>query len=99
MKRCLFAVVGVAAAFLISPAGPIVHGQSRALTLRPATQDAVLDWENSINQMIRSKEIRVSASLDDRMVPGRRIERLEQRHNGVRVWGADVVRQLDGDRA
>lgn len=97
MKRSVFVVVAAAS---VLAAGPhALQGQARVLRISPSSTDAVLDWDNSIDWMIRDRTLRVQTSAVDALVPGRQIERIEQLHNGVRVWGASVVRQLESGRA
>ena len=56
----------------------------------------MLDWDNTVNRMLRTDELRVRQRRADALLPGRSIERLAQYYKGVRVWGGDVSRQLDG---
>ena len=44
--------------------------------------------------MLRSGELRVRQTRDDTLIPGRTHERADQYYRGVRVFGADVARQL-----
>jgi bacillolysin len=53
-------------------------------------------WDVRVDGMLRSGELRVRTTRDDGLMPGRRHERADQYHRGVRVWGADVSRQLAG---
>jgi bacillolysin len=53
-------------------------------------------WDLRVDGMLRSGELRVRTTRDDGLMPGRSHERADQYHRGVRVWGADVSRQLAG---
>ncbi len=46
--------------------------------------------------MLRSGELRLRQTREDHVVPGRTHERADQYYRGVRVFGADVARQLRG---
>lgn len=46
--------------------------------------------------MLRTGELRLRQTRDDPMVPDRTHERADQYYRGVRVFGADVTRQLRG---
>jgi bacillolysin len=73
-----------------------VSGQARALTVAPSTAEAVRDWDNVVNRMIRTRELNLRVRQEDTLIPGRTIERLDQYFQGVRIWGANLTRQLDG---
>ena len=53
-------------------------------------------WTSRIDRMIRAGELRVRQTRDDTLLPGRTHERANQYYRGVRVFGADVARQLRG---
>lgn len=54
------------------------------------------DWDRQIDVMVRSGDLRMRDHRGDPLVPGRTHERAFQYHRGVRVFGGDVARQLDG---
>jgi thermolysin len=82
------------------PFAPVdtLHGQARARvqTVAPKTTGAHRDWDNTVNSMLRTKELRVRLQRADTLIAGRTIERLDQYHGNVRVWGGELTRQLDG---
>ena len=49
-----------------------------------------------VDRMLRGGDLRIRNVQADKLVPGRRIERTDQFIAGVRVFGADVTRQLAG---
>jgi thermolysin len=53
-------------------------------------------WDRRVDSMLDSGELRVRTVRDDTLMPGRRHERADQYYKGVRVWGADVARQIAG---
>lgn len=52
------------------------------------------EWDRRIDGMLRTGELRVRDRRDDTIVAGRTHERADQFHDGVRVFGGDVARQL-----
>jgi bacillolysin len=78
--------------FICVPAHPRALGvqSRRATAARPRVlrqSDAVVDG------MIGTGELRTSRLAQDTVLPGRQHERLDQYYRGVRVFGANVVRQ------
>jgi bacillolysin len=53
-------------------------------------------WDQRVDSMLRSGELRVRQAREDPVVPGRTHQRSDQYYRGVRVFGADLVRQLRG---
>ena len=51
-----------------------------------------------VDRMLRGRTLRMRQSRADKLVAGRRIERTDQYHGGVRVFGGDVTRQLAGSQ-
>jgi bacillolysin len=74
-----------------------VRGQGGAprgrITITAATADRRA-WSTRVDSMLRSGELRVRRRSDDTLLPGRTHERADQFYRGVRVFGADVARQL-----
>ena len=56
--------------------------------------DDLREWDATVDSMIRSGELVVRASYDDRLLPTRTHQRLSQHHMGVPVFGGDVSRQF-----
>ena len=50
-------------------------------------------WDQQIDQMLRSRDLRVRETERDSLMSGRRHERLDQYYRGVRVAGGDLTRQ------
>jgi bacillolysin len=69
--------------------------------LRIATADAgeLRSWDQYINGQRRAGGLRVVSAKPDPDLPFRMVERLDQFHNGVRIWGADVVRNTERGEA
>jgi thermolysin len=49
-----------------------------------------------LGRLERAGQLRLRTSLEDTVFRGRRHDRLDQYHNGVRVFGGDVTRETDG---
>lgn len=82
--------------FLLTPP---IHGQvpesGRGRTMiRVQTNAERRAWTSRIDSMLRSGELRLRQTRDDPMMPDRTHERADQYYRGVRVFGADVARQL-----
>src|SRR5688572_10238433 len=53
-------------------------------------------WDDFVVRAERAGDLRVQSTAVDPVASNRRIDRLQQFHAGVRVWGADIVRQSEG---
>ncbi len=90
--------VSALSVLLISPP---IHGQvpesgRGRTTIRTQTTAERRAWTSRIDGMLRSGELRLRQTHDDPMMPDRTHERADQYHRGVRVFGADITRQLRG---
>jgi bacillolysin len=72
---------------------PVEHGRSVALAASEETLPATLD---RVDAMLTGGQLNLSSVHDDTLMPGRAIERLGQFHEGLPVFGGQVVRQMDG---
>jgi Zn-dependent metalloprotease len=88
----------VAAFFLVfcAPGSPPLLAQTArgAVTVSIQSPAQLRDWDRRVDGMLRNGELRVRQTRDDTLVPGRTHQRADQYYRGVRVFGADVVRQL-----
>ncbi|HZB24732.1 MAG TPA: M4 family metallopeptidase [Vicinamibacterales bacterium] len=77
---------------------PSATAQTRraALSVSPQTAAQLREWDVRIERLLRSGELRMARRREDPLLEGRTHERASQYHRGVRVFGADVARQLDG---
>ncbi len=76
------------------------QSQIHATTVAAAADaSAVRAWDNTVNRMLRTRELQVRLSRPDTLVAGRTMEQLDQYYQGVRVWGGSLSRQLAGDAA
>ena len=72
---------------------PVENGRSVALA---SSGDSLPEAINRIEAMLTDGQLNISTLSDDAMIPGRVIERLGQFHEGLPVFGGQVVRQMDG---
>ena len=77
---------------------PRAQGARGPVALRPDSVTALRAEDNRVQRMYRERELRLRDSRPDKLVPGRRFERADQYHRGVRVFGADVTRQFASDQ-
>src|SRR5204863_5954502 len=79
-----------------------VQGQATAQPRPTAVAATRADGElraldAQIDQMVRSRELRVRDVMRDAFIDDRRHERFDQYHRGVRIAGGDVTRQTAAD--
>ena len=72
---------------------PVENGRSVALA---ASDDTLPAARDRVDTMISGGQLNISSLHDDTILAGRAIERLSQFHEGLPVFGGEVVRQLDG---
>jgi Zn-dependent metalloprotease len=77
----------------------VALGQNRptAVAATATTPGELRAWDQRVDQMIRSRDLRVRELTADALVPGRRHERLDQFVGGVRIVGGDLTRQTADD--
>jgi Zn-dependent metalloprotease len=68
-----------------------------AVRINAATAAAVADWDRQIDGLKRDGALRLSVSRPDTLIEGRTHERFDQYYNGVRVFGAQTVRQVTAE--
>ncbi len=82
---------------LLTPTVALAQPRPMAVAAGTATPSALRAWDQQIDQMLRSRELRVRETRTDTLLPGRRHERLDQFVRGVRVVGGDITRQTASD--
>ncbi len=92
LPTSLMAVCAVGA--LVFAAMPQAQTRRGPVALRSASVPDLRAEDARVERMMRARELRVRELQADTLVPGRRIERTDQYHGGVRVYGADVTRQF-----
>jgi thermolysin len=89
----LIALSGIALSAQYQPARPAVPAIISATTVEP---DSLRTWDSSINRMVRDGGLVLRKAREDTVLPGRRHERYDEFIGGVRVFGADIARQVSG---
>jgi hypothetical protein len=72
---------------------PVENGRSFPLA---ASADALPETLDRVDAMLSAGELDIAAVQGDTMIRGRAVERLAQVYEGLPVFGAQVVRQMDG---
>ncbi len=89
------AVALAVAAVGLTPAGAVVHAQSRLSTIAAVSSADLRSWDGAVNTMIRSGDLALRLERADTLIPGRTHERYTQLFKGVPVYGGDIARQVD----
>ena len=93
MKQAIAGIVALAAILLTIERG--VAQTPAAMRIHATTPSDVRTWDAFVSAAVRSGALRVRGVDRDPSTPSETIERLDQYHRGVRIWGADVVRNSD----
>jgi thermolysin len=78
------------------PAHPSAQGGPHRRAVAASEGRDVRAWDAQITRMIRDGQLRSRGEEPDLLIEGRGHERLDQYHDGVKVFGGEVVRQLNG---
>jgi bacillolysin len=95
MRRLLNWAIAVACAALWTAATPVGQTRSGLLQVTATGTDEVRAWDTRIDAMLRAGDLELTRERPDDELPGRTHQRLQQVHRGVKVFGAEVTRQLD----
>jgi thermolysin len=87
------AAVVFAVSTQVTGQAPVEHGRSFALAAADGTLRVALD---RVDGMLTGGQLDIAGVHDDTMIAGRVMERLGQFHEGLPVFGGQVVRQMDG---
>lgn len=87
------AAVAAAALFVSLDVGSAQ--QASALQFKATTGDELRTWDGYVRARERAGDLRIRQAVRDPSLPARTIERLQQYSNGVPVWGAEVVRDVE----
>ena len=85
----LVGLVGV----LLTPV--FVEGGEAPDRVQAASGAAVREWSGRVDRLLSSGNLAVRLVRKDTMIPGRQHERLAQLHDGVEVFGGELIRQSD----
>jgi thermolysin len=86
--------IGAAALFAWLEVG--AAQQASTLRVNATSVTDLRTWDQFVTAQERTGALRVTGIARDPSLPARTVERLQQYHQGVPVWGAEVVRDSDG---
>jgi thermolysin len=93
--KFVFVTVGVILLINGRPGEPL-RAQARPTSVSATELSDLRAWDQRVDRMVRADELRVRRTVDDPLLPGRVHERLDQFHDGIRVFGGDIARQTQG---
>jgi len=93
MRHCLPAAL---LCMLVSSSA-LAQGHATALSATAASPAELRAWDQQVDSMVRSGELRVRETASDPLLAGRRHERLDQYIRGVRIFGGDLTRQTESN--
>lgn len=91
MKRALRLSV-VAAGIVVMHMSGAAQQSGKPVAISTLSSQDLRTWDDYVTSGVRVGELRLAATDRDPVLPQRSIERFQQFYRGVRVWGADVVR-------
>lgn len=83
------------AAVIAARAAPRARAQSRPSAITATSAADIRTWDSAVDRLTRDGALRVRATSEDLLLPGRVHERLDQYVDGVRVFGGDLARQTE----
>lgn len=94
MRRAACAALALAGIFFVFHARGSAQ-QISVLRVHATVGAELRTWDAYVSQATRDGELRTRQVVRDPAMPTHTIERLEQFHQGVRVWGAEAVRDSE----
>jgi bacillolysin len=79
---------------LLVPTAPTAQGPGKVLDVSPSSTRELREWDTETAAMIRSGDLEVRQIRADTLLPGRMTRRADQYYKGIRVFGGNVVLQL-----
>jgi bacillolysin len=98
LRITAFAAIALAAssAFSTSTSGQsAVVSQGRPFSVLDTEFATLREMDALITRSARAGSLRLRSNLRDPAVPNRTVERYQQFYEGIRIWGADVVRDTE----
>ncbi len=96
LTRLLAGASAVAAIAVLTSSTAQLQDRREVLTLAAggvSSLAALRETDALVDQLRRDRSLRLAASTDDPLVPGRTHDRFRQYHDGVPIFGAEVTRQ------
>ena len=94
--RRTLAILAVLSAALLTPTHPSAQDGSNRRGVTASDARDIRAWDAQITRMTRGGQLRSRGEEADLLMEGRSHERLDQFHQGVRVFGGELVRQASG---
>ncbi|MBM3770936.1 MAG: peptidase M4 family protein [Acidimicrobiia bacterium] len=89
----------IAFAVLLTAPSATLHVGAQSATepsrIAPQSVAEMRSWDTTVDRMTRDGGLKLRQRRDDPMLESRTHERFDQVHKGVRVYGADLSRQLE----
>jgi bacillolysin len=100
MRQLPLGVLSTLVAIFVSQQGssaqlPVQAAYPPTLSIQTASLDQLRTWDAFVTQESRSGNLRLRSAIRDPLLPERVVERFDQFHNGVKVWGTDIVRDSE----
>jgi thermolysin len=96
VRPVLVAAIGLTVVSLqVTPYAQVAQG----LQIRATSSADLRTWDSFTAAESRAGTLRRKSVVRDPALPGRTVERFEQYYDGVRIWGADVVRDSESGMA
>ena len=94
--RLALRLIPLAIAFALCQAPGTAQQPGNTLAIQAVAPQDLRTWDAFVTSGIRAGDLRLLSTSVDPSLPGRSIERFQQFQNGVRIWGADLVRDAEG---
>ena len=93
MTRLTAAALAAAALFFSIDVG--VAQQPSMVRITATTVNELREWDAFVTARLRSGDLRVVSVEQDPSLPSRLVERMQQYHEGVPIYAAQIVRDSD----
>jgi thermolysin len=89
------------AALIATAAAPQGQTAGRGVTVAAGADDlrVLIDWDRQVTRLSDSGLLRLASLREDTLIAGRTHERFDQYYQGIRVYGAQLVRQVNQGQA
>jgi thermolysin len=94
LNRVASLTAAVVIAMFVMPATRAQNSRREQTILGSRSLTELRTHDDRVGRMLRSGDLRIRERRADKLRPGATIERADQMHLGVRVFGADVSRQV-----
>ena len=96
MIRSALAVTAlIGSLFLLQTTGAAQQAGAPVFQISATTIESLRSWDTFVTQRSRSGQLRLLSADVDPMLPTHTVERYQQLHNGVPIWGGEIVRDSE----